>query len=150
VIVKRTRSRARLTILLVLAASACALGCGTKTATVSGRVSYHNKRVTSGEVLFLTQDGKSGAHAAVQPDGTYQATNVPLGTLKVGLNNPPPLYYQQLKNRPKGMADDPEMQEAARRAARYVPTPPKYQDPNQSGLTTDVKPGENSYDLELR
>jgi hypothetical protein len=149
-IVTWTRSRARLAALLVLAASAGVLGCGTKTGTVSGKVSYGNKTVTSGEVLFLTQDGKSGAHAAVQPDGTYQAINVPLGTLKVGLQNPPPLYYQQIKNRPRGVADDPEMQEAAKRAAHYVPTPPKYQDPNQSGLTTNVKPGENTYNLELR
>ena len=148
-VVARDRSRARLAALLVLAAGAGASGCGATAATVSGKVSHRNKLVTSGEVVFLTQDGKSGAHAPVQPDGTYRAVNVPLGTLRVGLRNPPPLYYQQIKNRPKDLTDDPEMQEAAKRAANFVPTPPKYEDPNQSGLTTDVKPGENIYNLDL-
>jgi hypothetical protein len=149
-VVRRARGLARLTALLLLASSAGALGCGRKAGTVSGKVIYQNESVTSGEVVFLSQDGKAGARAPVQPDGSYKATNVPVGTVKVGLHNPVPMYYQQVQNWPKGVPESAEMQEAAKRAARYKPTPPKYQDLNQSGLTTEVKPGENTYDLELK
>jgi hypothetical protein len=145
VIVKRTRSLARLALLLVLASSAGVLGCGKKTGTVSGKVTYHNKSVTSGEVFFLSQDGKTGAHAPVQPDGTYKVINVPLGTMKVGLQNPP----LTVPDHDKSMADSPEIKEAVKRVALYVPTPPKYADIDQSGLTTEVKPGENTYNVDL-
>jgi hypothetical protein len=60
------------------------------------------------------------------------------------------MYYQQVQNMPKGAAENAEMREAAKRAALYVPTPPKYEDASQSGLTTNVTPGENTYNLDLR
>jgi hypothetical protein len=146
---KRTGNSAVLAFLL-LAASAGILGCGSKTASVAGKVSYRNKLVTSGEVMFITQDGRAGAHAPVQPDGTYRADNVPPGKLKVGLQNPVPMYYQQVQNGGKRIANNPEMQEAAKRATLYVPTPPTYADPDQSGLTTEVKPGKNEYNIEMK
>jgi hypothetical protein len=146
VIVRRTQSLGRLAALFVLAASVGVLGCGKKVGTVSGTVTYLNKPVTSGEVVFLSEDAKTGAHAHVQPDGSYKATDVPIGTMKVGLVNPP---LRVPEHDPK-VADSPEIKEAVKRAALYVPTPPGYRDPNQSGLTTEVKPGDNTYNLELK
>jgi hypothetical protein len=147
---KGTRKPAALAILL-LAASAGIVGCGTNGATVTGKVTYRDRLVTSGEVMFITQDGKASAHTPVQPDGTYKAENVPLGRLKVSLQNPLPLHYQQVQKKPKGTAEEnSELQEAAKKAALYVPTPPKYADPDQSGLTAEVKSGKNEYNLELK
>jgi hypothetical protein len=143
---KRTRSSVRLAALLVAAASVGVLGCGKRTATITGKVTYNNKPVTSGEVVFLAQDGHASVHAPIRPDGSFTVTNAPVGPVQVAVDNPPPTKVQATsKNR-----HDPEVREAWQQAAHYVATPPKYGDPKQSGLNFDARPGSNEYNITLQ
>jgi hypothetical protein len=142
---KRTRSAFRLAALLVAAASVGVLGCGKKTATITGTVTYNNKPVTSGEVIFLSQDGHASAHAPIHADGSFTVTNAPVGPVQVAVDNPPPTKVQVTSKN----GNDPEVREARQQAAHYVATPLKYRDPKQSGLHFDARPGSNEYDITL-
>jgi hypothetical protein len=135
---------------LALAIGAGVSGCGKRSATVSGQVTYKGKPVTSGTVVFFGADGQPSPPATVQEDGTYKATTVPTGPVKVVVDNPPPLQYGLKQKAPKEMANDPEIQQAAQQAKNYVPTPPKYGDVKQSGLTTELSGGSNNYNIELK
>jgi hypothetical protein len=131
---------------LLLAVGLASPGCSRRTATVRGTVTYQNKKVTSGVVVFVGADGKATQPAPIQEDGTYTAANVPVGTVKVAVDNPPP----PSNTGGAGLSPtDPEAQAAAKEAARYTPTPPQYRDANKSGLTTTVKPGSNTYNVDL-
>lgn len=122
-------------------------GCSQRSATVSGTVNYQNRKVTSGSVVFVGADGVPSLPAPIREDGTYTATKVPTGTVKVAVVNPSPTTSTSGAPLP---ANDPEAQEAAREFARYVPTPPRYRDAHSSGLTTELKPGSNDYNIELK
>jgi hypothetical protein len=143
---KATRNAIRLAALLVAAASVGVLGCGKKTATITGKVTYNNKPVTSGEVVFLAQDGHARAHGPIRPDGSFTVTNAPAGPVQVTVDNPPPAtVHVTSKN-----SNDPEVRDARQQAAHYVATPPKYGDPKQSGLRFDARPGSNEYNIALQ
>jgi len=137
----------RLGALLLLAAAAG--GCHKSTATLSGTVTDRGRPVTSGEVVFLAEGGTASAHAPIGPDGRYTVTGVPRGTARVGVDNPPPPWYATGQRLPAALASDPEVREAREQAAHYVPTPPRYRDPNHSGLTCTVTGGSQSHDIDL-
>jgi hypothetical protein len=137
----------RLGALLLLAAAAG--GCHKSTATLSGTVTYRGRPVTSGEVVFLSEGGTASAHAPIGPDGRYTVTGVPVGPVKVAVDNPPPSWYATGQRLPAALASDPEVREAREQAAHYVPTPPRYRDPNHSGLSHTVERGSRSYDIAL-
>jgi hypothetical protein len=124
--------------------AALAVGCagGDKPASASGHVTYNGKPVTSGTVVLVAPDGKTSNPGPVQPDGTDSITASPAGTVKVVFDNPPPPRPTAPPGQ-KAAANDPEAKEKAEEAARYVPTPPKYKDPNQSGVTLNLKRGNN-------
>jgi hypothetical protein len=134
---------------VALAAGVCLPGCGRSAPTVSGKVSYRGRPVTSGVVVFVGAGGKASRPAVIKEDGSYTATGVPVGPVKVAVDNPPPLG-RVWGNSAAPPANDPEVQEAARRAASYVPTPHHYGDANQSGLSTTLKSGKNAYDIQLQ
>jgi hypothetical protein len=135
--------------LSLLAVTLLASGCGgggDKPASVSGHVTYNGKAVTSGTVVLLGADGTASATGAVQPDGTYSIAKSPAGKVKVVFDNPPPPPVDR-----RLPADDPESRAAAEDAARYVPTPPHYKDPESSGLTLELQKGKNpNSDITLR
>jgi hypothetical protein len=132
---------------LVLAAAAG--GCGRPTASLSGTVTYCGRPVTSGEVVFLAADGRASAHAPIGPDGRYTVEGAPVGDARVAVDNPPPSWFATGPRLPAAPANDPEVREALAQAARYVPTPPRYRDPNRSGLTHTVEKGRQTYDIAL-
>lgn len=125
-------------------ASGCGAG-GDKPASVSGRVTYNGKTITSGTVVLVGADGKASDPGAVQSDGSYSIARSPAGTVKVVFDNPPPPPVD--KQLP---ASDPESKAAAEAITRYVPTP-QYKDPAKSGLTLELKAGKNpNSDINLR
>ena len=132
---------------LLLAVGVGLPGCSRRSGTVSGTVTYQNKKVTSGVVVFVGADGKASQPAPIKEDGTYTAVNVPVGPVKVAVDNPPPAISTGGAKLPAG---DPEAQASAKEAARYVPTPLQYRNADKSGLTTTVKGGSNTYNIELR
>jgi hypothetical protein len=129
-------------LLPLFAAALLAGGCGgggDKPASATGKVTYNGKTVTSGVVVLVGADGKVSDPGQVQPDGTYSIARAPAGSVKVSFDNPPPPVIDR-----KAPAKDPEVQEARKEAARYVPTPLQYKDPAKSGVTLELKRGKNT------
>jgi hypothetical protein len=133
---------------LLLAALALT-GCRASVATVSGTVTYRGKPVTSGTVVFVGEDHRVSLPAPIQADGTYTARRVPVGSVKVVVDNPRPVFIGRSSGGPRPTVDDPEVTANREVAAHYVPTPPKYRDPDQSGITLEVHGGTNPFDITL-
>jgi hypothetical protein len=129
---------------LLVAAILALAGCrgGDRPASVSGKVTYLGRPVTSGVVVLVGADGKTSTPGAVGPDGTYRIAQAPAGTVRVAFDNPPPQRVAP---------GNPEAGDAAQALARYVPTPLEYRDAARSGLTLELKRGTNpDRDIELR
>jgi len=132
-------------VFLVAGLALCGCTSSDKAASVSGKVTYNGKPVTSGVVVLIGKGGKMSDLGEVKDDGTYSIAHAPTGTVKVSFDNPPPYT-----TRGGGAAADEEAKEAAAQAKKYVATPPKYKDPDQSGLTFELKVGRNdNCDLQL-
>jgi hypothetical protein len=137
------RARVLTTVSLALTVSLVA-GCGSRTketAEVSGTVSYKGQPVTAGVVKFFPEAGGDPAETPLGPDGTYRATGVPVGPCKVAVET---LRFKTMTPPPPGMAK----QMGGPRPV-YVPIPEKYERPDSSGLTFDVKKGTSSWDIPL-
>jgi hypothetical protein len=114
-------------------------GCGGKHGTVSGKVTYQGQPLTSGLVIFVDRDGKVTQPAGIEVDGSYAADKVPVGPMAVCVETHPLSGGDGGPNTAKDQL-----------RPRYVPLPTRYKDAKQSGLSLDVKPGQNVYDIELR
>ncbi len=137
-------AKAGLLVLFVLAISGCGIG-GKPTGTVTGTVTYKNEPVTAGMVTFITADGQS-ATAPIGADGSYDASGVPLGSVKVTVTTPSagPTAEQAAKNplmTKKGFVPKGE---------KTVSIPKKYSVPATSGLGLTVSEGSQTFDINLK
>jgi hypothetical protein len=116
---------------LVLALTALGLsGCSSK-GSVSGKVYYKDKEVTSGVVTFM-QGNRSLGTATIQPDGSYSLKSIAKGeaTIIVVAGAPPAGGNSSAKANP-------------------ITLPKKYSDPAQSPLKLTVKSGSNEFDIRM-
>ena len=127
------RGKAGLVLLLGLAV----WGCGRSTATVSGHVHYQGSPLTAGMVIFYGPNHQV-ANAFIKADGSYTATNVPLGEVKVAVTTPGALF--------KGMKKG----HSTTQNAKTVSLPVKYHDPEQSGLELTVTSNSQPFEIELK
>jgi hypothetical protein len=151
--------------LLLLAA-----GCSSR-GTVTGKVLYQGKPMPGGKVVFI---GQKGAFSGmVGPDGSYQVTNVPTGQVKIAVVGPPspgevanhPSLL--LKRAPRDIDLEkvrkslpPDVDEKGMRQMVGLPDakppaprasiPPKFSDPEKSGLTCTVTGGPQTHDITLQ
>jgi hypothetical protein len=116
-------------------------GCGRPTGSVSGKVTYQGKPLTSGLVIFVDKDGFVSQPAGIEVDGSYAAQGVYVGPTKVCVETHP------LSGGDGGPALTKDGKEVPR--ARYVPIPAKYKDAKQTELSLDVKSGANLFDIEV-
>jgi hypothetical protein len=108
-------------------------GCGPEfpLAEVSGKVTVNGKPLPEGTVLFVPQAGPAGV-SDLGEDGSYKMQSrkpgdgALIGIHKVAIMPP---FRPKLANAPK--------------------VPSKYRDPSTSGLTAEVKKGENHLDFDL-
>jgi hypothetical protein len=143
--------------LLVVLGLAIASGCGEdegigRRYPVSGKVTYKGEPVPKGTVSFTPADSKIGRHAGgdIQPDGSYRLT-----TLTPGDGALPGKYLVSVaaqevdtsatKNAVGGMY---RVDIVAKAPRKYLVSR-KYADPNQSGLTAEVKAETNTFDFHL-
>ena len=122
-------------------------GCHNARATVRGKVTFKDEVLPAGTVAFYGPDNQV-ANAALLPDGTYQATEVPLGEVKVAVTTPPPpdpKAAERLKNNPmvkeRGITIKQE---------KVVSVPRKYNLPGTSGLGLTVTQGSQTFDITLK
>ena len=132
-------------------ARACALagaalvlvaGCGGRTGDLAGKVTFKDKALHQGTVSVAAADG-SILNAVIQDDGTYAVAGVPVGEAKVGVNSPDPRTVKTAQRKKDEKAPPPD-------TSRWFAIPEKYADARQSGLATDVKPGRNTFDIDLK
>jgi len=138
-------------------------GCGPNykaRAVVKGKVTTGNKALTTGSVMFYGKDGLT-ASAGIQPDGTYEMPDAPIGECKVTVTVPPlpndPSVRARLKGKGPAMPAGPKNPEdsgpiappLAKIPSEVVPIDTKYSNPDTSGLTFTVQKGEQTYNIDL-
>lgn len=144
------------------------LGCTQPTGNVSGKVTFNGKPVTAASILMCGRDGRPHT-AHVDANGRYTIKDMPVGTFQVAVvSRDPEIQLQHLRiqssrrlraGQPgitptvplppeKQKAHDEMEAKLKAEKARWFPLPPKYADPLSSGLTCEVKPGENTFDIQ--
>jgi hypothetical protein len=127
-------------------------GCGPSYNKVSGTVSYKGKNLTMGTITFYSGDGKTKSFTTIGSNGFYEAIDPPLGKVRVGIAVKPPASVNLI---PSGKDKDKDAKPKAvigdTPSAKVEPViiPPNYADPGKSGLTTELKSGSNTFDIEL-
>jgi len=121
---------------LILAALVL-VGCkGKQTGSVSGKVTFKGAPLTTGEVQFINLEKGSGSSGKLDSSGNYTlAGQLDAGTYKVYVQPP---VQEQLP---------PDQAKLAKRPTFNVP--PKYQDPRQTPITKEVKPGANDIPISI-
>lgn len=115
----------------LLAAALLAVGCGGHNATISGKVIYKGRPVTSGAVVVLNPDG-TAAKGAIRPDGTYAVSGVARGVVKLGVLSADPAPASKAK------------------PAGWFPLPKALGSPGRSGLTCEVSSSQVSHDIDVK
>jgi hypothetical protein len=121
------------------------VGCGSsdgpKTYPVKGNVTYRGQPVTSGMVLLTPQDSGHAATGNLEKDGTFRLT-----TFKKDDGAAPGKYHVAVQVFPSEGAGLP----GAEFAGKPPPVPPKYMNAATSGLSAEIKAGENQLELSLK
>ena len=135
--------RAALGLLLSgLAAGGC--GKGRDGNSVTGTVSVGDRILTSGTVLFVDASGKV-VRTAIGPKGNYRVTGLAEGPAKVAVVGHARVPAGLQRSEKEGLGGG-----SVRPAADDGPAiPTRYTDPEKSGLTYDVQPGEQEHHIRL-
>jgi hypothetical protein len=130
-------------LLLALVLAGCA--GGERTGTVEGKVTYEGKPIPKGAVKFsyaVAGGTKEMANEKTGPimDGKYKVEDVPAGpvTIMVMTTDLPDMWLK--KDERGNPIPSPD----------YMPIPGKYSFKEKSGLTYEVKPGPQTYDIDLK
>jgi hypothetical protein len=129
------------------------VGCGPSTGTITGKVTYDDKPLTSGTVMFLADDNRSFP-SSISSDGTYKVENVPLGHVRItvaagggGAKIEAPRGFGKI---PKGAPTEAFKAYKGATARSGVSIPMRYANPDQSGLSTTVVAGSQEYNIVLQ
>jgi len=130
-------------------------GCGGGSArgTLSGKVTFNDKPLTGGTVIFVNQDASEVDRTAIQSDGTYKSENVPLGDVRVAV-----LASGGGVAMPAGASkaitdvppDNPQAKLYGKAAGGSVNLPKALSDPTTSNITVKVERGANTFDIPLK
>ena len=113
-------------------------GCSSQ-ASVSGKVTYMDKPVTYGSVIFVGADKKASS-AAINPDGTYVVEGLTPGTARIGvISRDPAKGRKRQKDENDAMA-----------VKGWVPLPRQVEMPDNSGLTCTLNSGPNTHNIALK
>jgi hypothetical protein len=148
-------------VALLLSLAACGPKNRQAPARVSGMVTYKGEALKAGSISFFSLDEKGQYNSTIGPDGTYEISDVPVGTYDVAVEteslnpgNKPPVYGgargaqlagQQAKAMGMGTAspNSPEL------AGRYKPIPKKYANRKTSGLSATLTGGRQTKSFDL-
>jgi hypothetical protein len=137
-----------LSLLLVVA------GCGPAKTEISGTVRYQGKPLTSGHVIVVDAD-RMPHTSPISPEGSYTAHGIPVGPVHFAVqasNKPDNVVVRKpWRRKPgerRGQSDLANKRKDREPAAEPL-LPPHYASPATSGLSTTLKPGPNTFDLDL-
>lgn len=154
----KRRWKLALSLLIVLALLVPLFsGCSKKnqnTSELSGKVLYKGSPMQGGTLFLHPQDAKAAAGAppialAIGRDGTFAATNMPIGKMKVTVQSiTAPQGYdreaaekmmEQMPNKPANMPQMPNMDTGM----KAVEISPKYLNALETPLEWDITAGKN-------
>jgi hypothetical protein len=129
-------------------------GCSEKSATLKGTVTFHNKPVPGGELIFADEQFQKVRRVQIGPDGTYTVTDLPPGVkLQVGIE---PAAKSVAERMPKGAkkppnipSDSPAADIYGRGKSQYVDIPERFRDPKTSGFTVETDSGSKTFDIPI-
>jgi hypothetical protein len=132
-------------------------GCGGGKGDVSGKVTYDGKPVLAGRVTFLCETGNKISVVGAIKDGVYTIASCPSGPVKISVETFPPARAANPDATPPGVPKGamagfkpPENSESfASPPGQYVQLPPRYTDPEKSGLAYTVTGGKQDHPLDL-
>jgi hypothetical protein len=142
---RRRHCRVLLALFLI---SSLAAGCGKPKGSVSGKVSYKGKPMTAGSVTFTPVDGPA-VSGPIDTEGNYRVEKVQVGMNKIsvlpggGMNSDGIAKVSDPRN-PK------QMMEAFKSKTPTLKLPKKYNNPEDSELSCDVKIGIQEHNIELK
>jgi hypothetical protein len=112
-------------------------------------VTYNGKPVTGGEITFLAAKGGFAGGGTIEEDGSYKATSVPVGEVKITVNNK---MLQKGRGVPRSgpMLKRPDAEQPKEFKGTYIDLPSKYGNADETDLTYTVKPGPQTYDITLK
>jgi hypothetical protein len=128
--------------LLVLVPGACAPA----KPVVRGTVSYKGQPVTTGEVHFIGEGGRSRS-GLITAEGAYQVEDAPAGPVTVTV------VATRLVREPEQPSPSPNGTDGPAPPPKVIAVPlvpPKYNDRQTSGLHYTIVPGRQTIALDLR
>jgi hypothetical protein len=138
------------------------LGCGRGRGDITGEVTYKGEPVSVGRITFLSQVDKQEVKSADIIRGKYTIKAFPAGPVTITVESfqpPPPETLTNAKmtkvTQAGGMkefmkAPPPALLEMAEGPPlTFVPIPLTYANPETSGLTYEVKRGEQTFNIPL-
>lgn len=136
-------SRSRLASAAGMAALAAALvGCSGR-GDATGKVTYKDKAVVFGTVLFLGRDGPRQGNIA--PDGSYTVRGIATGQARVAVNSPDAKGIQLYPNKNPKYKQEPYVSPPG-----WFPIPKQYESVETSGLVYTIRGGTNTINIELK
>jgi hypothetical protein len=132
------------TLGIVLLAALATPACGQSKGKVQGMVTYAGKPVSGGMILFVGADKEHPVRAPIDGEGNYQASDVPVGEVKVAVLGPPPPL------KPPPLPKNRNAQSASPQEPSIVSIPQQYTNPESSGLTCQVSSGSKQYNIDLK
>jgi hypothetical protein len=128
------------------------VGCGGASGTVMGKVTYQGKPVVCGSVMVIGSD-KLPHYGEIKEDGSYAVAGVPAGPAKLTVTSLDPRTPPLARPDPARGTTTQRPTDTSWRPAvdprKWFAIPDKYGDPEQSGLTLQVKGGSNPHDIAL-
>jgi hypothetical protein len=120
-----------------VAVALLASGCAPRYGNLSGSVTYNNKPVTGGTITFFDVSEKP-ISGEIKPDGTYTVSKVRVGRARIAVTTPMAIEFKA-----QGAGD------VLPNAPKPPAIPPRYGDPEKSGLTCDVTEGDQTHPVTL-
>jgi hypothetical protein len=130
-----TRAVRALCCATLIVVAACG---GPRFGDIAGTVKYQGKPVAGGTITFFDA-GKGAVSSPILADGSYSVKRVRFGQAKIAVFSPMAIGFKGLGGTMEPVAG----------AAPPIPLPAKYNDPNQSGLTCDVRSVNQNHDVSL-
>jgi hypothetical protein len=128
-------------IVLAFVALGCTGSDNPKTYPVNGKVSFRSQPITSGIILLTPTENGHAATGSLEKDGSFRLT-----TFQKDDGAVPGTYQVAIQVFPSEGAGLP----GAEFAGKAPPLPLKYSNAASSGLTAEIKAGENHLDFSLK
>jgi hypothetical protein len=148
-----THTRARqlaLIALPLLAFAAGSAGCGREPCSLTGRVTFLGKPLSSGSVIVYCDDQQI-VTGLIRPDGTYTIPNVPPGKARVTVQGHSNRDWWRPKSQPPPAINGPVTPGSGRpgKDAPVTLVPDRYGVPEESRLAVIVDRARTPFDIQL-